>query len=209
MKKLLTILIFAVLTALPVRAAETADAEKFARDLADNIMTNVVRPKIPLSEKQAAFRKYFMTAINVKTNARFTLGQYAKTADPDQLAAYTDALADNIIYTWTDRFNSYAGDSLNNDAITFESTRKSEKGEFYVNSKIRLPNAENDVRIIWRISDKKGELKLADLVVEGVSMLMSYRNEYTAVLQQNGGDIAALIRMLKEKNDQIRKPAGK
>jgi phospholipid transport system substrate-binding protein len=193
----------------PAVAAEVAEAEKFARNLADDIITKVVQPKISLQQKQEIFRKIFMEVINVKTNARFTLGRYAKNAGPDQLKAYTDALADNIIYTWTDRFNGYAGGSLTKDAIIFESSRKSENGDFYITSKINLPDTENDIELIWRISEKKGTLKLADLVVEGVSMLMSYRNEYTAILQQNGGDIAALTEMLQKKNEALKNPGKK
>lgn len=71
-------------------------------------------------------------------------------------------------------------------------------------SKIDIPNTENDVEIIWRIVDKKDELRLADLVVEGVSMLMSYRNEYTSVLQQNGGDVGALVKQLAAKNETLK-----
>ena len=113
-------------------------------------------------------------------------------------------MVNNIIYTWTSRFNAYAGET-----IKFEGGRKSEKGDFYVTSKIDIPDSENDIEIIWRIVDKKDELKLADLVVEGVSMLMSYRNEYTAVLQQNGGDIPALTKMLSDKNETIKNPDRK
>lgn len=40
-------------------------------------------------------------------------------------------------------------------------------------------------------------------------MLMSYRNEYTSVLQQNGGDIAALVKQLTAKNETLKKPAAK
>ena len=145
-----------------------------------------------------------MSAIDVKKNARFTLGRYAKKASDEQLQAYTDALADNIVYTWTSRFNEYAGDALNSEAISFASARKSENGDFYITSKIKLPNAENEVEMIWRLSDKNGKMKLADLIVEGVSMLMSYRNEYTAILQQNGGDIDALTQMLKKKNETLK-----
>ena len=208
MKKTFFAVFCFVLSAFPAMAAETADAEKFARKLADDIITEVVQPKISLQQKQETFRKIFMAVINVKTNARFTLGQYAKKATPEQLQAYTDALADNIIYTWTDRFNGYAGGSLTTESIIFETARKSEKGDFYITSKIKLPDTENDVALIWRVSEKKNELKLADLVVEGVSMLMSYRNEYMAILQQNGGDIDALTGMLKKKNGLLKNPAG-
>lgn len=206
MKKLLNVFLCLFCFSSQALASETATAEQFAKNLADNIITNVVRPKISLQQKQEKFQSVFMSAINVKKNARFTLGRYAKKASDEQLQAYTDALADNIVYTWTTRFNEYAGDALNSEAISFASARKSENGDFYITSKIKLPNAESDVEMIWRISDKNGEMKLADLIVEGVSMLMSYRNEYTAVLQQNGGDIDALTQMLKKKNETLKNP---
>ena len=203
MKKFMTILFCLTTLAFPALAADTADAQKFAKTLADDIITEVVNAKIPLPQKQETFRRIFMSAINVKKSAKFTLGRYAKTAAPEQIEAYTDALADNIIYTWTTRFNDYAN-GLSTDAFVFETTRKSDNGDFYVNSKINLPDTENDIEVIWRISETKNGLKLADMVVEGVSMLMSYRNESTAVLQQNGGDIPALTEMLKKKNETLK-----
>lgn len=204
MKKLIITTLCLISFAIPSIAAQTDAAEAFAKKMADDIMRDVVKAKVPLEKKQEAFHKIFTEAVNVKSSARFTLGRYAKSAAPEQIAAYTDALVNNIIYTWTARFNAYAGET-----IKFESSRKSEKGDFYITSKIDIPNSENDIEIIWRIVDKKGEPKLADLIVEGVSMLMSYRNEYTAVLQQNGGDIAALTKMLSDKNETIKKPAQK
>jgi len=209
MKKFLSLCFCFLFLSCPTFASDTAEAEQFAKNLANDIITNVVRPKISLQQKQEKFRQVFMAVINVKANARFTLGRYAKGANPEQFENYTNALADNIIYTWTNRFNSYAGDALTTDAIHFESARKSENGDFYITSKIKLPDAENDIELIWRISDKKGTLKLADLIVEGVSMLMSYRNEYTAVLQQNGGNLAALTEMLQKKNEQLKNPEKK
>ena len=209
MKKFVSLFLSLLCLTTAASAADVADAEQFARKLADDILTTVVRPKISLREKQERFRQVFISAINVKTNARFTLGRFAKGLAPEKMDAYTDALADNIIYTWTGRFNDYAGDSLSNDAISFQSARKSENGDFYVSSKIKLPDAEKDIEMVWRISNKKDTLKLADLIVEGVSMLMSYRNEYSAVLQQNGGNVDALIEMLKKKNEALKNPAKK
>lgn len=205
MKKLIILAFCALIAAVPAAmAADAAGAEAFAQKLADEIMRDVVKSKTTLEQKQDAFRKIFLSAVNINSTARFTLGRYARTTDKELLKAYTDALTNNIIYTWTERFNNYAGET-----ITFNASRKSDGGDFYVTSKIDIPNTENDVEIIWRIVDKKDELKLADLVVEGVSMLMSYRNEYTSVLQQNGGDVAGLIKQLTAKNETLKKPAAK
>ncbi|MGN1080231.1 MAG: phospholipid-binding protein MlaC [Alphaproteobacteria bacterium] len=205
MKKLIILAFCALIAAAPAAmAADAAGAEAFAQKLADEIMRDVVKSKTTLEQKQDAFRKIFLSAVNINSTARFTLGRYARTTDKELLKAYTDALTNNIIYTWTERFNNYAGET-----IAFNGSRKSDGGDFYVTSKIDIPNTENDVEIIWRIVDKKDELKLADLIVEGVSMLMSYRNEYTSVLQQNGGDVAGLIKQLTAKNETLKKPAAK
>ena len=203
MKKNIFFLILCTLAYItPAFSADIAEADKFAKGLADDIMVNVVKSKAPLEEKQQSFRKTFLSAVDLKTAARFTLGRYARTATPEQIQTYTDALTDNIIYTWTKRFSDYAGDE-----IVFKGSRKSESGDFYITSSIELPETQNNVEVIWRIVDKKGTLKLADLVVEGVSMLMSYRNEYTSILQQNGGDVSALVAQMQKKNETLKKSA--
>ena len=203
MKKNIFFIILCTLAYItPAFSADIAEVDKFAKGLADDIMVNVVKSKAPLEEKQQSFRKTFLSAVDLKTAARFTLGRYARTATPEQIQTYTDALTDNIIYTWTKRFSDYAGDE-----IVFKGSRKSESGDFYITSSIELPETQNNVEVIWRIVDKKGTLKLADLVVEGVSMLMSYRNEYTSILQQNGGDVSALVAQMQKKNETLKKSA--
>lgn len=205
MKKILFFTLFLCFAATPARALDAQSAQSFAETLANDIMRDVVKSKAARAQKRDAFRKIFTDAINIGSSARFTLGRFAKTASPDDVKAYTDALVDNIIFTWTERFSNYAGET-----IKFSGARKSEKGnDFYVTSEIEIPNGENAIEIIWRVTNKKGEIKLADLVVEGVSMLMSYRNEYTAVLQQNGGNVADLAAQLRAKNESLKNPSKK
>lgn len=202
MKKFLCVFMLALITALPC-AAQTQEAEAFAKKLADEIMSQVVLAKTPLKEKQDAFRRVFLEATDIDLIARFTLGRYARTISEDQRQTYVKVFTDNVIYTWTERFSNYAGEK-----IIFQSSRQEDGKDVYVTSKIDIPNTENDIAIIWRITTKNNSLKLVDLVVEGVSMVMSYRNEYTTVLQQNGGDIEKLIETLKKKNTELKNPSS-
>ena len=113
MKKNIFFLILCTLAYItPAFSADIAEVDKFAKGLANDIMVNVVKSKAPLEEKQQSFRKTFLSAVDLKTAARFTLGRYARTATPEQIQTYTDALTDNIIYTWTKRFSDYAGDEI-------------------------------------------------------------------------------------------------
>ena len=130
----------------------------------------------------------------MKKIARFTLGRFAKTASEQDLQAYTTAFTDNVVDTWTQRFASYAGEK-----IVFTDARQENGKDVYVHSDLLMADGVNKIEIVWRVSMKKGKTHLVDLVVEGVSMILSYRNEYTAILQQNGGNIADLTEKLKNK----------
>ena len=131
----------------------------------------------------------------MKKIARFTLGRFAKTASEQDLQAFTDAFTNNVVGTWAQRFDSYAGEK-----IVFTDARQENGKDVYVHSELLMSDGTNKIEIVWRVSVKKGKTTLVDLIVEGVSMILSYRNEYTAVLQQNGGNIADLTEKLKNKS---------
>lgn len=193
MKKLLFTLLF-MLTGVPAAFAQTDEAKAFAQKIADDIMERVVKIKAPNSVKEQNFNAIFTQAADLKKIARFTLGRFAKTASEQDLQAYTTAFTDNVVDTWTQRFASYAGEK-----IVFTDARQENGKDVYVHSDLLMADGVNKIEIVWRVSMKKDKTHLVDLVVEGVSMILSYRNEYTAILQQNGGNIADLTEKLKNK----------
>lgn len=193
MKKLLFTLLF-LLTGVPAAFAQTDEAKAFAQKTADDIMAQVVRINAPASVKTQNFKAIFTKAVDLKKIARFTLGRFAKTASDQDVQAFTAAFTDNIIDTWTGRFDAYAGEK-----IVFTDARQENGKDVYVHSELLMTDGTNKIEIVWRVSMKNGKTNLVDLVVEGVSMILSYRNEYTAILQQNGGNVADLTEKLKNK----------
>jgi len=193
MKKLLFTVLF-MLTGIPAAFAQTDEATAFAQKTADDIMAQVVEIKAPLSVKEKNFHTLFTQAADLKKIARFTLGRFAKTANEQELKAFTDAFTNNVVDTWTQRFSSYAGEK-----IVFADARQENGKDVYVRSELLMTDGASKIEIVWRVSMKKSKPTLVDLVVEGVSMILSYRNEYTAILQQNGGNIADLTEKLKNK----------
>ena len=72
----------------------------------------------------------------------------------------------------------------NGQEIIFIDARPAEgENQVYVNSQIK--NDPNPVEVIWRVRNKNGTYKIVDIIIEGVSMVLSYRNEYTAYLQNH------------------------
>lgn len=199
MKKLAILLIILSVWCKPVVAMEPA--VQFISDLADKIITNVLTSKESEEQKLSYFRTEFSGALDLKSIGQFVLGRYWKGADAAQRETFLKAFMEFTTLTWADRFHMYNGQK-----IIFDGTRNAEGKQLYVDSKIM--NNGTPVEVIWRVRQKGSEFKIIDIIVEGVSMAMSYRNEYTAFLQKNGGDVSKLTTELENKAKNFKLTSG-
>lgn len=183
-----------------VRAEDQA-AVSFVSDLADKVIKEVITsPKTP-EEKLRLFQNDFQQALDLKNIGQFVLGVYWKKATPAQREAFLKEFTDFTTKTWTDRFNMYDGQQF-----SFSGTRDAGKAQVYVDSNV---STNPPISVIWRLRQKDGVYRIIDIIVEGVSMAMSYRNEYTAFLQKNGGNLDALTKELKDKSEHFKFTATK
>ena len=191
MKKLYAILC-AVMMSVSAMAAGNP-AIDFVDNVADDIITNVLTSDATSEQKLARFREAFTKAVDLKSVGQFVLGVYWRKASDEDKQEFLDAFTDFTTKAWADRFNMYSGQS-----ILFSGVRNAERNQFYVDSKIE---DKEPVEVVWRLRQKGDSYKIIDIIVEGVSMAMSYRNEYSAVLQQNGGNVKALAQELRQKSE--------
>lgn len=194
MKKLLAFFFGLVLMAQNAFAA-TDPAIEFVSKLTDDIIENVLASDEPMNQKLGAFRSKFQAALDLKYIGQFVTGVYWRTATPEQREAFLNAFMEFTTKSWADKFNMYTGQK-----IVFKGNRNAQKGQYYVDSVIQN---NPPVDVIWRLREKDGSYKIVDIVVEGVSMAMSYRNEYNAFLQSNGGNLEMLTKTLIEKSDSF------
>ncbi len=189
MKKLWALLLGVLLTANVAKAADPSIA--FVNQLTDKIITNVLTSNKSDEEKLALFKADFQEALDLKAIGQFVLGVYWRSATPADRDAFLTAFMDFTTKSWAGRFNMYNGQK-----IVFTGTRNAQKNQLYVDSQIQN---NPPVEVIWRLREKNGTFKIVDIIVEGVSMAMSYRNEYSAFLQQNGGKLPTLTAELNRK----------
>jgi phospholipid transport system substrate-binding protein len=97
-----------------------------------------------------------------------------------------------IVETYARRFSEYSGQ-------TFGITGARPEGErdVKVQSEIRRPDGP-PVAVTWRVRDRGGSFEIVDVEVEGVSMGVTQRNEFSAVIQRNGGSIDALLDAMRQ-----------
>lgn len=191
MKKLLSLLCGLFLMTYSAYGA-TDPAIEYVNKLTDDVIANVLASPKPMTEKLALFQEKFNAALDLKYIGQFVLGVYWRSATPTQRDAFLKAFMDFTTKSWADKFNMYTGQK-----IVFKGTQNAQKGQIFVNSTVENnPPAE----VIWRLRDKNGQYRIIDIIVEGVSMAMSYRNEYAAFLQANNGNLDKLIKTLQEKS---------
>lgn len=190
MKKFLSVLCGILLLPMAVFAADPST--QFVNNLTDDIITNVLKSHEPQEMRFQKFKSSFEAALDMKSIGQFVLGVYWRSADAQQREAFLTAFVDFTTKTWADRFDLYNGQQ-----IVFTGTRNAEGNQLYVDSQIKN---NPPVEVIWRLKRMKdGNYKIIDIIVEGVSMAMSYRNEYGAFLQKNGGNLNVLTKELQMK----------
>ncbi|MDY6407474.1 MAG: ABC transporter substrate-binding protein [Pseudomonadota bacterium] len=194
MKKLFAFIL--TLMFVPMVAKAENPAIDFVNKLADNVINNVLTADVSQDEKLSRFRAEFTEALDLKNIGQFVLGIYWRKATQSEKDAFLKAFMDFTTKTWADRFDSYQGQK-----IVFSGVRNAERNQLYVDSTIQN---NPPVEVIWRLKQKDNTYRIIDIIVEGVSMAMSYRNEYSAFLQTHGGSVQALTDELKKKSENFK-----
>ncbi len=135
---------------------------------------------------EAIFDKYS----DVPTIARYCLGVDARSASAPQMAAYTPAFRSYIATKYGRRFREFIGGE-----IVVEGAQPV-KSWIEVETTVLL-RGQNPFRMDWHVSDKSGEHRFFNFIIEGVNMLLTERAEIGAMLDRRRGSIDDLIADMK------------
>ena len=189
MKKIL-VLIFGLLCFAHIAMAQEKSATTFVNTLVNNIIENVLTPDISKEEKTKRFEKYILDAVDTQAIAKTVLAQYWRTISPKEKDDFVDAFKEMAIKMTAERFNMYNGQE-----VKFFSERPAQgKNQVFVDSTVT--HESKDIQVVWRVREKDGKYQVLDIIIEGVSMTLNYRNEYTSFLQNH--TIQDLIAELKK-----------
>jgi len=183
----------AALAAATVTTPAMALTEAAARRLVDQVVADinrVISSGKSLGGMISDFERIFRSYADVNIIARSTLGADSRRASPAQLRAYTDAFRGYIARKYGKRFREFQGGE-----ITVRSVRRARSWQEVI-STVKLPGKQ-PFEVKFLVSDKSGSDKFFDMIIEGISLRLTERDEIGAMLDQRGGDINALISDLK------------
>jgi len=192
---LMPLLFFAVLSPVsPVRAAD--DPAGFIADLGTRAI-DVLTSQRPEAERESQFRILFREGFDVPSISRFVLGRYWTTASDPQRQEFVRLFEAFVVHAYSVRFSAYPGQTL----MVRGSRLDGERGAV-VQSQIAGPSGGRPILVDWRVSGTDERYNITDIMVEGVSMALTERQEFASVIQRSGGELEALLRLLREKTGQ-------
>ncbi|MEQ8398219.1 ABC transporter substrate-binding protein [Thalassobaculum sp.] len=195
--RVFAIVLFVATTAGLARA-DVSSPDAFIGKLADRALALVTDRTTDMPAKRESFDRLLSETFDMEGIGRFLLGRYWRLATPEEREAYLKAFNESIVYTYTARFDEYSGQKL-----VVDNSR--EDGQFtMVASRIVDPKGTPDVRVDWRIIRQGDSFKVVDVVIEGVSMSVTQRQEYASVIQSNGGQVQALIKALNDRMAKLK-----
>jgi phospholipid transport system substrate-binding protein len=169
---------------------------EFIADLGDRAVRALADKSLTPADRQEKFRELFLEGFDVRTLGRFAVGRYWRKATKTQQSVYRGLFTEYVVQTYSSRFGQYSGEKLK---VTEQ--RPVGKKDTLVKSKLVRPEGA-PVGIDWRVRERKHELRIIDIIVEGVSMAITQRDEFASVIRRGGGDFNVLIAVLKEKIGQ-------
>lgn len=187
-------LVLAVSVATPDALATPKDAETFVRERGAAAIG--VLSMTGLNDRQylREFETFVEAAFDVPAMAQFALGTYWRVATADQREEYVHLYKQYLVGTYARRFKQYAGEK-------FEVTgaRPINGAENLVQSRIMRPAAA-PIAIEWHVREQAGQQKVVDIVIEGLRLGVTLRDEFSGVIRAGGNSLDALFRALRERN---------
>ncbi|MFQ5533202.1 MAG: phospholipid-binding protein MlaC [Sphingomonadales bacterium] len=176
--------------------ATSEGAREFVSELVDNALSALRNKALAVEERKDQLAGHLREGFALDYISRFVLGRHWRKATSEQRVEYMDLFSDFIIETYSIRLDEYT-----DETVEIGEARAAGKKDIIVASKIIRRNGP-PVSVDWRIRVKDEVYKVIDLSVEGISMAISQREEFSAVVQKDGID--GLLTGLRDKLNDTR-----
>lgn len=153
-------------------------------ELTDQTLADDVRRK----NFVALMDRYF--AMDVVS--RFVLGRYWRSISKEEIDEFSKLLQNYLALNYANQFKEFNGEQF----VVGNETQNNK--DTFVNSQFVRPDGP-PVNIVWRMRMFDDSFKIIDVSIEGLSMGITQRDEFTSVIQQNNDDVSALTAALKAK----------
>ena len=172
----------------------SSDPEKFISELVEDAISKLSNKKISDEEKSDYIEKIALENVDIKALGLYTIGEIRKSAKKTDLEKYQIVFEKYFLKSLTSRLKEYSSNK-------FEIISADVKSSNYTIIKSKILGSENqpEIKIDWRVYTKDPAKPLIrDLIVEGLSLARTQKEEFSSILNSNDNDISILISKLEE-----------
>jgi len=169
------------------------DPSELINDIVDEAAA-VLSSNDPVESKIIKLNFIAENSVDIQGIGMYTLGKYRKTINEDEKNKYQKLFKSYFLKSFSSRLVDYT-----NPKINVVSQKKINSKYTIVNSILEATSKRPQVKIDWRIYTKNPDKPLIrDLIVEGLSLARTQKEEFNSIIQNNDGDINALFKTLEE-----------
>ena len=174
--------------------AYNSDPKEFIKELVGDAINKLSDKNLDKDEKSNFIEKVALENVDINALGLYTLGELRKTSDKQNIHNYQKAFEKYFLKSLTSRLADYSSSKF----IVLEADKKSTNYTI-VTSKIIPSDGGPEIKIDWRIYTKNSDKPLIrDLIVEGLSLARTQKEEFASILNSNNNDINVLIGKLED-----------
>ena len=192
-KKILALLTSLIISLSSVTKVYSMEADIFVQSTV-NRAAETLSGNLTKEERIEKLKEIAKDTVDINGIGFYTLGAYRKTISNDQIEQYKILFEQYFLKSFSSRLAEYS-----NPEIEVISKKEISKNYTMVYSKLVETDQRPEVKIDWRIYTKNvNNPKIRDLIIEGLSLVRTQKEEFSSIIQSNDEDINALFTALKE-----------
>tara|TARA_B100001248_G_scaffold131160_1_gene98395 strand:- start:43 stop:639 length:597 start_codon:yes stop_codon:yes gene_type:complete len=172
----------------------SSNPKEFVNELVNDAITKLSDKDLNKDQKSSFIKNIALDNVDINALGLYTLGELRKSSSKSDIADYQETFEKYFLKSLTSRLTDYSSSK-------FEIVGEDKKSTNYtiVSSKILPGDGGPEIKIDWRIYTKNPDKPLIrDLIVEGLSLARTQKEEFSSILSSNNNDIQILINKLEE-----------
>ena len=192
-KKILTLLTFFLISFSCITKVNSIEPDVFVQSTV-NRAAKTLSGNLNKDERIKKLKEIAVDTVDINGIGLYTLGSYRKTINDSQLKKYKILFTQYFLKSFSSRLAEYS-----NPEIEVTSKEKLSDNYTMVSSILVGTDKRPEVKIDWRVYTKNPDnLLIRDLIIEGLSLVRTQKEEFSSIIENNDGDINALFSTLKE-----------
>ena len=192
-KKFLSLFVFIIINIISINYSHSIEPDVFVQSTV-NRASEALNDKFSREEKIQKLKDIASETVDIKGIGFYTLGAYRKSISEKQIKQYEILFEKYFLKSFASRLAEYS-----NPEIEVVSKKKLNENYSMVSSILISTEQRPEVKIDWRVYTKNTQNPLIrDLIIEGLSLARTQKEEFSSIIRNNDGDIKALFSTLEE-----------